>query len=114
MKIIGREKMETGNLNKEEKYYKAKKRVEQLKKYYTHLVVYVVVNLFVSVKKIVRNLDNGETFQEAFFDLGTFILWIFWGIGIIYHTFNVFGFDFLLGKNWERNKIEEFMSDRTI
>ncbi|WP_431166446.1 2TM domain-containing protein [Tenacibaculum halocynthiae] len=105
--------MKTDNYTKEQKYFRAQKKVEELKKYYVHLSVYIIVNIFISVKKIVRNVDNGETFQEAFFDFGTFATWFFWGIGLVFHTFKVFGFDFFLGKNWEERKIKEHMDNQT-
>ena len=56
-------------------------------------------------------MNNGETFNEAFFDLSTFILWLLWGIGLALHAFSVFGLPFLLGKNWEEEKIKSFMDD---
>ncbi|MGG8495136.1 2TM domain-containing protein [Tenacibaculum sp. TC6] len=101
--------METENFNQEQKYLRAKKRVDEIKRYYIHLAVYIAVNLFISIKKIVRNMNGGETFEEALLDFNTFSLWIFWGIGIVFHTFRVFGFDFFMGKNWEERKIKEFM-----
>lgn len=103
--------MKTDNYSQEQKYLKAKKRVEELKSYYLHLVIYVLINIFVSVRKISRNLNNGETFDEAFFDFGTFALWIFWGIGLLFHTFKAFGFAFFLGKDWEQRKIKKYMEE---
>lgn len=93
-----------------EKYIRAKKRVEELKSYYWHLAIYLGVNTLISVRKIIRNLDNGETFNEAFFDLGTFVVWAFWGIGILLHTLNVFGSGIFLGRKWEEEKIKELMN----
>lgn len=74
-----------------------------------HATVYVVVNLIVSGMKIGRNLRNGESFNEAFFDTSHYLLWIFWGIGLALHAFSVFGLPFLLGRNWEEDKIEDYM-----
>ena len=54
--------------------------------------------------------ENGETFSEAFWDLGTFFVWGSWGIGITVHALVVFGsFSFLVGKNWEERKIKELI-----
>ncbi|MEM6721771.1 MAG: 2TM domain-containing protein [Bacteroidota bacterium] len=105
--------MDTRDKNREktERYLRAEKKVGELKSFYIHVLVYICVNSFISVKKIVNNLNNGETFQEAFFDLGTFIVWLAWGIGLAFHAFNVFIDNGMLGKNWEDRKIREYMDD---
>ncbi len=93
-----------------DKREKAKKRVEELKGFYAHLAVYLVVCTFVSVNKIVRNLYNGESFNEAFWDFGTFLIWIFWGIGVVFHARKAFRYNIFFGKEWEERKIKEFMN----
>lgn len=95
----------------EQKYIRAKKRLEDLKNYYWHLAVYVIINLLIVIRKITRNLNNGETLEQAFFDFGTFAVAILWGIPMLLHTFKVFGFNFFVGKNWEERKIQEFMNE---
>ncbi|WP_299683104.1 2TM domain-containing protein [uncultured Tenacibaculum sp.] len=99
------------NYTEEQEYIKAKKRVEELKNFYRHLAVYIIINFFISAMKIRRNLLNGESFEEAFFDFGTFAVWIFWGIGIVFQALRLFGPNFLFGKDWERRKIEELMRE---
>ncbi|MCH2194964.1 2TM domain-containing protein [Kordia sp.] len=101
--------MDSRDQEQQDKYARAQKKVDNIKGFYTHLLVYICVNLFISIKKIVRNLDNGETFQEAFFDFGTYVVWIAWGIGIAFHAFNVFVDNGMLGRNWEELKIREYM-----
>lgn len=96
---------------KTERYLRAEKKVDKLKGFYIHLLVYIFVNLFISTKKIMRNLENGETFEQAFFDLGTFIVWMAWGVGLAFHAFNVFVDNGLLGNNWENRKIQEYMDE---
>ncbi|WP_425075998.1 2TM domain-containing protein [Psychroserpens sp. S379A] len=91
------------------RYSLAQKKVERIKGFYIHLIVYFIANIVLNVAKITHNLRNGETFQDAFFDFGTIAIWLFWGIGILFHAFGVFGFDYLLGKNWERKKLKEYM-----
>ncbi|TCI90565.1 2TM domain-containing protein [Tenacibaculum sp. M341] len=93
----------------ESQYVRATRRVEELKKFYKHLAVYLVINIFISTNKIIRNLGNGESFEEAFFDFNTFAVWFFWGIAIVLQAFKLFGFNFFLGKNWEERKIQEMM-----
>ncbi|MGB0880517.1 MAG: 2TM domain-containing protein [Polaribacter sp.] len=102
--------MKRDNFNEEHSYIRAKKRVKILKGFYWHLIVYIVINLFISSFKIIRNLQEGETFDEAFFDFGTFSIWMFWGIGIVFHALKVFGFNFIFGNRWEEKKIKEYMN----
>lgn len=92
-------------------YLKAKHRVNQIKSFYTHILVYTVINVFIITAKILNNLRNGETFEQAFFDLSTFMVAMIWGIFVLMHIFYVFVLPFLLGKNWELNKIEALMND---
>tara|TARA_B110000211_G_scaffold181902_1_gene205873 strand:+ start:436 stop:567 length:132 start_codon:yes stop_codon:yes gene_type:complete len=41
--------MKSDNYLEEQKYIRAKKRVQELKGYYWHLAVYIAINLFLSV-----------------------------------------------------------------
>jgi len=97
--------------NKDRKYLKARQRVEKLKAFYTHLTVYIVVNTAISTFKIIRNLNRGESFEEAFFDLNTSGVWMLWGIGLAIHAFAVFGLPLILGHDWEEEKIKQFMEE---
>jgi len=99
------------DFNEEERYLRAKKRVEKLKGFYWHLAAYLIVNSFLSSSKIISNLNNGESFFEAFWDFGTFAVWVFWGIGLAFHAFGVFGQNILFGKDWEDRKMKEFMDE---
>jgi hypothetical protein len=95
--------MENHNLE-EQKYIRAKKRVKQIKGFYVHLTVYLIVNLFILISVF---LSSGD--WRIFWEWNSFSTAIFWGIGLFFHAFNVFGLDFLLGKSWEDKKIKEFM-----
>ena len=53
-----------------------------------------------------------ETFQEAFFDFGTFAIWFFWGIGIVFQGLNTFGLNLVFSKGWQDRKVREFMNDK--
>lgn len=91
------------------KYNRAKRRVERLRAFYTHLTVYVIINTIITIIKINRNLNLGETFADAFYDFATLASWLLWGIAIAIHAFSVFGLPLILGKNWEEDKIEQYM-----
>ena len=98
-------------INKESAFYRAQHRVDRLRGFYNHLAVYLLINIGITTYKIIRNVLHGETINEAFFDLGTFIVWGLWGIGLAIHAFSVFGLPFLFGKNWEEEKIKQFIEE---
>jgi uncharacterized integral membrane protein len=85
-------------------YERALKRVKKIKGFYTHLLVYVVINLMIVIINI-QNLKTGE----SYFKLENFFTAFFWGIGLLSHFLSVFGPDLFLGKNWEERKIKELM-----
>jgi len=95
--------MET-NYTEEQKYLKAKKKVKSIKGFYVHFMVYVLVNVFILLS---RALSSGG--WEVFWELQSYSTALFWGIGLAFHAFGVFGMDIILGKNWEDNKIKELM-----
>ena len=85
-------------------YEMAVKRVKKLKGFYTHLLVYILVNLFICVLNV-RDLKPGE----SYFRLENFTTAFFWGIGLAAHGFGVFVPEIILGKNWEERKVREYM-----
>ncbi|MCH2194965.1 2TM domain-containing protein [Kordia sp.] len=105
------ELIKTNNQDQEkaERYLRAQKKVESIRDFYIHLIVYVGINLFISYKVIADNVEDGETLQEAFADEGVYAVWLFWGIGIAFNAFNVFIDKGMLGRNWEERKIREYM-----
>jgi len=91
------------------KLKRAKKRVEDLKGFYGHLISYIAVNTFISTMKIVNDMGDGVSFSDAFFDFGTFAVWLFWGIGLFFHGAKVFSYNPFFGKNWEERQIQKYM-----
>lgn len=91
------------------KYLRAKKRVEKIKGFYVHLIVYVIVNTFLSGIIIFGLMDEeGDSFREAIENFGVYSTWVFWGIGIFFHWLGVFGFN-AIGKDWEQRKLKELI-----
>lgn len=86
------------------KYENAIKRIKKIKGFYTHLLVYIVINIMI----IVVNIQNLET-GESYFQFKNFFTAFFWGIGIVSHALSVFGPDLFLGNDWEEKKIKELM-----
>lgn len=87
------------NYQEEERYFKARKRVEEIKGFYGNLIAYVVVNIGL----MVVNLLTSPAYL--------WFLWpmLGWGIGVLFHGMKVFDFMPFFGKDWEEKKIKEFM-----
>ena len=86
----------------EEKYIKAKKKIQEIKGFYAHLVVTILVVPFL----IFINLTFVPEFHWFWFAVGGMT------IGLVIHWFTVFGYNILgLGKDWEERKIREIMND---
>ncbi len=82
-------------------YEEAKKRVQDIKGFYQHLLVYVLGNLFLLV------VNALTTFGSWWFHWTLFG----WGIGIVVHGVSVFWRGGLWGKEWEERKIRKLMGD---
>ncbi|MDC9722087.1 MAG: histidine kinase [Urechidicola sp.] len=87
--------MQTDYINDNERYHKAKKRVELLKGFYGSLIAYCIVIPFL----IYLNHRVSPGFQWFWFPV------FGWGLGITIQAFQVFG----LGMSWEDRKIKEIM-----
>jgi 2TM domain len=87
------------NNNQDERYFKARKRVEEIKGFYGNLAAYIVVNIGL----LVVNLLTSPQYLWFFWPL----LW--WGIGVAIHGLKVFNYMPFFNKEWEEQKIKEFM-----
>ena len=92
------------NYFEEERYERAKKRVKRITAFYSHLLVYVVINLIIVVVNI-QQLAPGE----SYFKWQNFTTLFFWGIGLLAHGLSVFMPYMILGRDWEERKIREIM-----
>ncbi len=95
--------MNDNNLTPDEiKYQEALKRVKRIKGFYSHLMVYVVINVMLLIV-------NNNNSTENFWRWQTFSTVLFWGIGLLAHGMSVFMPALLMGKDWEERKIKELM-----
>lgn len=92
------------NSQDEIKYLEALKRVKRIKGFYTHAVVYFVINIMIVIVNI-QGLKEGE----SYFQIENFFTAFFWGIGLLAHCLSVFLPNFIFGNNWEEKKIKELM-----
>jgi len=84
----------------DEKYEKAKKRVKELKDFYSNLISYASVNVILIIINLVTSPGS----------LWFYWVTIFWGIGVLIHASKVFVLKGkLLGEEWEEKKIKELM-----
>ncbi|WP_159948415.1 2TM domain-containing protein [Polaribacter septentrionalilitoris] len=98
------------DFRQEQNYIKAKKRVKDIKGFYIHLTVYIIINIFISGVIIYGLMVSGDSFTEAFSNFGVYSTWLFWGIGMFFHWLGVFGFKSIgFGRDWEERKIKEMM-----
>lgn len=79
-----------------EAYDRAKKEVKKKKAFYKNLINWVLFSMFF----VILNLWTSPRFFWAIFPIAG------WGIGVLFHGFDVFGFPGL-SKSWERKKLEE-------
>ncbi|MFC1962326.1 2TM domain-containing protein [Chloroflexota bacterium] len=86
----------TGDMSERELYEKAKKRVEEKKGFFTHLAIYIVVNI---VLILIWAFPSGGGYPWFFWPMGG------WGIGIISHFLGVFVFN--QETSWEKREIEK-------
>ncbi|MEC4005248.1 2TM domain-containing protein [Flavobacterium sp. SUN052] len=87
------------NFTEEERYYNAKKRVNDIKGFYGNLISYIIFNGFF----LILNLMTSPNELWFFWPL------IGWGVGVVFHGMKVFNYSPFLGKNWEERKIKELM-----
>ena len=99
------------NNQTDQNYVRARKKVELIRKFYKHLVIYVLVNIAISAVKVVDYMSDGFTFEEAFFQLDVFIVWIIWGVFVILQAIKTFKAGTILGADWEERKIQEIMNE---
>jgi sensor histidine kinase YesM len=76
-------------------YFRAKKRVEELKGFYANVISYCCVIPFL----IFINLRYSPGFQWFWFSA------VGWGFGVVMHAFKVFGYS----SDWEERKIREIL-----
>ena len=90
----------------EKRYIRAQKKLKDIKGFYWHLFWYLAVNIFLWVMIIV-NLENWMNI----FQYQHFYTAFFWGIGLFFHWFGVFGKGLAFTRDWEERKIKEYMDN---
>ncbi len=89
----------TDNNFENSSYVRAVERVEKIKEFYKNVVSYCV---FIPVL-IIINLRFSPGFHWFWFPMAG------WGIGLLFHALEAYGYNIVLGKDWEEKKIKELM-----
>lgn len=93
-----------GEIVEDNKYLRAKKKVEELKAFYIHLIVFILVNIMFIIINVLTFEESGH--------------WWFvyplmgWGIGLVAHGLSVSSFG-IFGPSWEDRKIKEYIDKDT-
>lgn len=85
--------------DEERRYQQAKERVQEIKGFYVHLMIYLIVNAGIFLVNILVTPKH---------------LWFYWpilgwGVGILAHGVGVFGLGPFFGHEWEERKIKQIM-----
>jgi hypothetical protein len=83
------------------RYTAARKHVREVKGFYTHLAVFVIINAFLFVMDLLTG--PGWWFQ--------WVVWS-WGIGLAIHAYITFVAHRLFGSDWEEHKIAELLGEK--
>ena len=84
------------NLSEAQIYELAKKRVDQKKGFFIHLIIYVIVNIGLV---LIWAFVAGGGFMWFFFPL------VGWGIGVLFHYLGIFVFS--KQSEWDKKAIEK-------
>ena len=96
-----------------EKYERALKRVKELKGFYSHLRVYIMINLVIIVmgSYIIGRIkdQNRDLDFNHWLDWNLWITPILWGVGLAIHALHTYRHKLRLFRSWEERKIKELM-----
>ncbi len=86
---------------KDDRYERAMKRVEDIKGFYGNLGSYIVVNIGLMILNLVTTPEH---------------LWFYWpmigwGIGVVFHGMKVFNYFPFFGKEWEEKKLKQLLEE---
>ncbi|MDN3593802.1 2TM domain-containing protein [Zunongwangia endophytica] len=89
--------------NSEEKYFAAREKMENLKQFYAHLIIFVFVNL------VFLSFNYYKNYIEF-----PWVLWgtFGWGIGLGFDYLKAFDKNLFLARDWEKRKIKEIMNQK--
>jgi hypothetical protein len=84
--------------SKQQLYERAQRKVEEIKSFYTHLVIYLIFAMIF----VILNLRS-TSYPWAIFPI------VGWGLGVLAHAAGVFGWNPFFNRRWEQREIEKIM-----
>lgn len=81
----------------EKLYREARRRVRRKKEFYSHLLSYFTIGLFLT-------LINWYAFEGHWWVKW---VWLGWGIGIFFHGLSLFKNSLLFGEKWEEKEVRK-------
>lgn len=93
---------------REDKLDRIRRRVKEIRGFYVHATVYVIVNIFILALHYYFSAQEGEPFGQ----ISHFFTPIFWGLGLLFHGMQTFRKNPFLGKKWEDRMIRKIMEEQ--
>jgi hypothetical protein len=83
----------------DERYRAAKAKVENIRVFYIHLMLFAGINILLFIINMIQSPH------------AIWFYWVtlFWGVGLCWHAYSVFGTEPLFGREWEEKKIKEIL-----
>ncbi len=92
---------------------RAKKKVKELKSFYNHVWIFVVITAMIYVIRFYLLPKWGIISEEEGFvdwlNWNTYLLPLFWGFGLLIHGLWTFRHKYTNLRDWEEKKIQELM-----
>lgn len=82
-------------------YLQAKSRVDEIKSFYSHALVYAIVNITLNSIDFFKDYDFNWAYYSS----------MFWGIGLAVHALFTFGL-YHWHKSWKEKKIQEILNNK--
>ena len=100
-----------GEYSDDPNYNAAYRRVKRLKRFYSHLKIFIIVNIIIIVSSLTRDKSAGLLVMDlsGLTEWHTYSTAFFWGIGLLAHAMSVFGRDLFFSDDWEQKKIQKYM-----
>ncbi|WP_264530990.1 2TM domain-containing protein [Flavobacterium sp. N502540] len=87
-----------------ERFYQAKKKVKEIREFYEHLAVFIMVNIILIT---INLITSPEYLWFVWCVLG-------WGVGVVIHGLTVFDIPPFFSKDWEEKKIKEILEKEKL
>lgn len=93
-------------LEKNDSYLIAKEKVQKIKRFYLHLILYIIVVVLLICDFLI--LEENNKFADLFILFNSIVV-ILWAILISLHAWIVFKGRLFFKKSWEERKLKEYM-----